>query len=303
MDKKKGYVDSFVAYIDILGFREFVNNNKFELVEELFNDLHLCFNILLKSDGKFIKQEMLDTVTTNIISDSIIISVPKTTELSLEILIRIVNNIVFNILWKYKLLCRGAITEGDFYAKKNIAYGPAFVKAYKLESESAIYPRIIFTYDVFDSYKKICNKIGCKIDSIYSLATFNHEESLFIADYITTNLFDHIYIVYNETFKDKNNNKNSIYSQKNIACYIFNSIKEYIESQLSTLTDLHIREKYLYFRKYYNDVLLEAKKSDTLTFKCDFIFGGDYHNKLGEYKYKEFLENEKYKNYAIKSGK
>ena len=38
---------------------------------------------------------------------------------------------------------RGAITLGDFYIDENVVWGEALIRAYKLESNVAIYPRVI----------------------------------------------------------------------------------------------------------------------------------------------------------------
>jgi hypothetical protein len=41
------------------------------------------------------------------------------------------------------LLVRGGVCEGDIVASTGVIYGPALVKAYALESEYAIYPRVV----------------------------------------------------------------------------------------------------------------------------------------------------------------
>jgi hypothetical protein len=41
------------------------------------------------------------------------------------------------------ILVRGGMTVGNIYAAADLAYGPAFVRAYDLESKLANYPRIV----------------------------------------------------------------------------------------------------------------------------------------------------------------
>lgn len=55
---------------------------------------------------------------------------------------------------------------------------------------------------------------------------------------------------------------------------------------------MHVREKYLYFIKYYNNAILVAKKYEILTFKCDFIFGVECEKELGEYQYNKIMEKD-----------
>lgn len=50
----------------------------------------------------------------------------------------------------YGLLLRGAITMGNFYIDERFVYGEALVRAYDLESTVAIYPRIIMAGEVAD---------------------------------------------------------------------------------------------------------------------------------------------------------
>jgi hypothetical protein len=45
-------------------------------------------------------------------------------------------------------LLRGGITVGDIYHRDNVIFGPAFNRAYELETAVAIHPRIIFDPDL-----------------------------------------------------------------------------------------------------------------------------------------------------------
>lgn len=42
---------------------------------------------------------------------------------------------------------RGGISLGEIHHQQDLAFGPAFINAYDLESRSAIYPRIVITED------------------------------------------------------------------------------------------------------------------------------------------------------------
>jgi hypothetical protein len=53
------------------------------------------------------------------------------------------------------LLIRGAITIGDIVHDDSIVFGPALNRAYELESQQAIYPRIILDPDVGDGFGEL----------------------------------------------------------------------------------------------------------------------------------------------------
>lgn len=275
METKKGYVDSFVAFIDILGFKDYITKNKdFESVNKLFCDIADIREEALR-DFNIPQEETLDTLTINIISDSIVISISKTEIYSLMKLILIVNTFVFTILSNHKLLCRGAITEGDFYAEKNIAFGPAFVEAYMLENKTAIYPRIIFTRNTLNSYLKTSKATDTNLNNILNIfISLDLKDDLFYTDYIKLNLHDTSFLV----------NKGCMTSEE--ASLIFASIRNTIEDELSRKTDSHIREKYLYLKNYYNDSILSVKKllPFPIPFKYDYVFGKDYLEELNIYK-------------------
>lgn len=199
---------------------------------------------------------MLSTVTTNIFSDSIVISVPKTTKYSLEILLYVVNLVVFDILYNCNLTCRGAIAEGDFYSEKEIAFGPALIDAYLLERDVAKYPRIIFTLETFDFYQKISNRdLTKKSHLIHS----EIDNKLFIADYIGFNLFGFAISLKEGCMTNSHVN------------LILNKVKINIENNLDMQVDNKKIEKYLYLKSYYNNAISRIKQDSSVDFKCNLI--------------------------------
>lgn len=261
LEKYSGYTDSFVAFIDILGFKNYILNNSFQYANDLFTDIKNFANQLLKSDNDVFTKEMLNTVTLNIISDSIVISIPKTTRYSLEILLLVINTIVFNILREYGLTCRGGISEGFFYSDNEVAYGPALVAAYNLENSVAVYPRIVFTREVYTVYCKLCDEDDLK--NLYDIKALETDDELYIADYIGFAIGR----VACDVIEGR--------IPKRYAEALFEHIPNIIEDVLACNTDRKIREKYLYFRDYYNGCLKEITKSHTLPFNVDYIFGKD----------------------------
>lgn len=253
------YVDSFVAFLDILGFKKIAMNEKFSFLYDLFHDITNFSNLLLKSNNNVMTKDMLDTVTVNIISDSIFISVPKSTDRSLEILVLLINTLVFNLFIEYGVLVRGGIAEGDYYADDRIAFGPGLVKAYSLENSLAVYPRIIFTRNTNESYMKIVSPE--KYRDINELISLDCDDQLVFCDYIG---FAFLRISHDVIYQ-------IITPQK--AQAIFARFKNILEDDISKEIDMNVRKKLLWFRNYYNNVLENIVSHNDLPFKYDFIFG------------------------------
>ena len=262
IDMYDGYTDSFVAFLDILGFKEYVMNNSFKYVDDLFKDVFRFSDLLLKSSSEYFTEEMLGTVTVNTISDSIVISVPKSTLRSLEILLLTVNTVVINILREYHLLCRGGIYEGYYHSEGHIAFGPALVQAYLLQENVAVNPRIIMPRHVFDVYLSMCDD-KTLINDLWDLIQIEDDEEFFIADYIGFSIRRYSCDVERGIVP-------RVYAKS-----VFWSIKNLIEDELACNTNKRVRDKYIYFRNYYNSMLLKIKGEFLLPFECDPIFGDD----------------------------
>jgi len=63
-------------------------------------------------------------------------------------------------LLRQGVLTRGGITKGLLYHSSNIAFGPALIEAYRLESEVAVYPRVVLdptlTKSIVDNQDRTC---------------------------------------------------------------------------------------------------------------------------------------------------
>ena len=82
-----------------------------------------------------------------IFSDSIIISVLDVENSLLELILDIRYLQQNSVM--HGLLLRGGISIGKLIHTEKDIYGPVFIDAYKLESECAIYPRIILHPNIF----------------------------------------------------------------------------------------------------------------------------------------------------------
>lgn len=254
--KFDGYDDSFVAFVDILGFKKFIYESKFEKAENLFKDIIHFADLVLKHPCPEYTEDQLNKVKINIISDSIVISIPRCVESSLDILIFTTITIVFNILLNYDLLCRGGIADGAFSSKGNAVFGASLVDAYNLENTVAVYPRIVFTQTICERYRYM--SFG-DLDQISDLIFFDNKEYLYIIDYLGYAIRRISYAVNNKEMSEYN------------AAGIFKKISDNIKIKLAEETDKHIREKYIYMASYYNDSISRISKSYEIPFVLEPI--------------------------------
>ena len=147
----KKYEDCFLAYLDILGFKNKVKETKTkpEELETLIEALRINTKFT-QSDGK--KTTSIGTleIRSSFFSDSFLFMM-KANEENLPHLFLIIRYLQ-DRLWEHKLCLRGAMVKGKMYwpnIGENIILGPAMIKAYKLESEVTIYPRIIVSEDLY----------------------------------------------------------------------------------------------------------------------------------------------------------
>lgn len=136
------YVRSLITYYDILGFEKFVERNGATKVKDTLDR----FRESARVDNELAKKLEIKYIT---FSDTIIratnIKSPSNQRYSTGIvfteLLRIVHT--YATLIQEGILVRGSVTLGDLYINVDLIFGPGLIRAYKLESQFAFYPRII----------------------------------------------------------------------------------------------------------------------------------------------------------------
>jgi hypothetical protein len=149
---RKRYTNSLIAFIDLLGIKEFIEQHRDGDEHEAIDTIDKISKIVNDSCTYFRKQShKIDYLQ---ISDSFVfLCEPK----AIVALINLVSNIQTRIVMECYFLLRGAITIGDAIIRDEGRFivGPAYIQAYLLQEKDAIYPRIIVDNSVIKQLTKI----------------------------------------------------------------------------------------------------------------------------------------------------
>lgn len=167
----EGYENRFVAFIDILGFKQLVENienekngyeKDFERVKCVLNFLHKESIESNRSHDLLIFDSCDDSLLIELgnprityISDCVIISTDGTFD-GFKSLCNKVTKFSTDLAFE-GIFLRGGITYGSIYHHDSILFGSAYQNAFSLESKYAIYPRIIIGETV---YEFLNDKVG-----------------------------------------------------------------------------------------------------------------------------------------------
>jgi len=132
------YADRIVAFIDCLGFEQKVIDSA--------NDPKLIAPLRMMNfhfqAGQFAGNQNVDFQTLQF-SDTLVISKSASAD-GLWYLVLWARAKAFNVL-HLGMLLRGAVAVGPMIHEGSMAFGPAYLEAYHLESRVALHPRIILS--------------------------------------------------------------------------------------------------------------------------------------------------------------
>lgn len=138
------YSKYYVAYLDVLGFKDLV----FSKLKKDKNTIEIYFGLIESVTSKLKKIKRKQKLGSIVISDSVILSVPHGINLRENIhnlrQLCLAVGIIQLALARRNIWLRGGITSGNAYFNpdENAIVGPAYINAYLLEGK-AIYPRVI----------------------------------------------------------------------------------------------------------------------------------------------------------------
>lgn len=281
------YTDCFIAYIDILGFSGLIKQS--EKDENVLPILTRALNVMAEvpsgtkesrhQDGQGNCIERRWQIQTRSFSDHIIIFMPKESGSISNVLFMV--RYLHDRMLELQLCIRGAVTIGGMFwdeawsnsainncssdvdqeifyqrAKNNlpVTLGPGLIYAYKLESECAVYPRVIISrelYSFLEEDASTCYPLGSASPNDLQLKDFVRKDAdgLFFLDML------HPKITRNDTeriIRSQANEGFSISWQRddNTHQKVMENVKMLIDKKLES-TDEKIRAKYGWLKSYY----------------------------------------------------
>lgn len=215
-----GYTESYVAFLDILGFKNIINNYSFNEILMVFQKIKQAKNDVRWAIYRACDEDDLSLLNYNdalaeskitIMSDSIIVSTPCKYRESLSATIDICWFIQY-LLYEFEepVLLRGAISKGTMYQNEEITFGRGMVDAYLMQENYSVYPRIILRKELLDDFEDISLKWDNKsklvlaedgyfyIDCLYEFldvpdVVFAQENADRICNYIDNTIQDNFY--------------------------------------------------------------------------------------------------------------
>ncbi|MGE4233033.1 MAG: hypothetical protein AB7F43_06865 [Bacteriovoracia bacterium] len=240
------YDDSVVAFLDVLGFSNFLygKNNKEKTKNKQKLEQYFC--ILLKSISSLTEKK--EKLTSVLISDSVVLQMPEVSLSSVKNICHAVAKIQADLA-EIDIWLRGGISTGDFAYKKvygaQILVGSGIANAYALESKHAQYPRVIVDPKIFRKLKG--DRKSLTKDLL--LCDFTDKEALtilntpLIADAIWVDYASLIFEETNKLEKVIQNLREDLYSgQEHYLKYLW--VRDYLISRMGLYKDKYARSGY-----------------------------------------------------------
>lgn len=149
------YEKSYVAFLDVLGFKDIVFSSK-EGDKAKLNQYFGVVNSAIEYLARIPSKKKIGSI---IISDSVIFSVPHGPDINNNINrlrhLCVAVGIVQQYLGLKDIWLRGAISSGDTYfdSEKGQIVGPAYINSYLLEESTAIWPRVVLDSKIIEELK------------------------------------------------------------------------------------------------------------------------------------------------------
>lgn len=246
--KSTKYEIRIVAFIDILGFKNILNDtmtkdNSYNQrnINNIVSAIKSIREVWDMDETKYKKYITSEGVIKNskkritMFSDCVLISFPyKEPSQVFETLLELQWMIMR--LVKHKIICRGGIAVERVIHNSKVMFGPAIVEAYSLENKSAKYPRVILSKEVI------------KLGTLVTSHNTPEQEEEHINDIVTQDEDGYYYIDYFQKAQDELDDPQYEFPE-----YLYN-LYLIIKTGLEQI-EPGVKEKYEWMKRKYNHVI------------------------------------------------
>lgn len=132
----------YVAFLDVLGFSEMVEADTQGDKQEYLAKLFKCHQ-----SAAVIFHDNINCSITQF-SDSIVVAIPYDVDIFEWFILKLAE--YQRLLLDEGLLCRGGIAVNKHFSNGSFTFSAGLIQAYRVESKSARYPRVVVSPDVLD---------------------------------------------------------------------------------------------------------------------------------------------------------
>jgi len=222
----KEYSSYYIAFLDLLGFKEIVKNKTCNEIAEIFDEVKTQYVIgkVDQEKGTSIPVIPPEHIMYYIMSDSICIYIKDDIKYALPILLGLCLNFQLRMLsFSTPVLVRGSIAHGDLFSDQRIIFGPALVEAYLREEKLTKYPRIIIPKHIIDEHKGDITQTAVLSGFLYP-----EQDGFYVINYLS--------VLCGQTFRQHDRD----------------NLVQYVSETLKRVLDPSLREKYLYLEYWLN---------------------------------------------------
>ncbi|KUH41411.1 hypothetical protein [Bacillus mycoides] len=241
--EQEHYEERIIVFIDILGFKNHINQTVQDpsFFVKMQNVLNYLSKLKHDNDNGILAQKEIGREVT-VFSDSIVVSYPINLPGSVFYLLLDIVHLQLEML-SYGILMRGGVTVGKLCHDDNIVYGPAMIEAYELESNVAVYPRVVVDKKSFEA-------------AIQYPLNPPKQELEHISDLINEDFDGQYYVDFISQWQEVEDQDDYFKALGTIKIIIENAIHDY-QSKPAILV------KYQWLKKYFNSVLNNLKPEFT----------------------------------------
>ena len=179
--------ECYVAFLDILGFKEICLERASKEILKIFHDIKQIGNELKEchitiSRSKEAIQNLHDNLYFYIMSDSIVLAIDCKLEGSYDFLLVCCKTIQRKLLFDHKILLRGGVSKGCFYGDQDIMFGEGLINAYNIEKKAEV-PRVCVDKKITDDPPKNYLKVSV-LNKAFNLLEEDKENDIFFVNYI-----------------------------------------------------------------------------------------------------------------------